>query len=110
MATMEEAKICSRCASTGETVSIKPARERFQGMVHIIECKNERCRDYDPVDKMGRRWIVQVKPDGSIPDARSTTDRKGGGSFPAMSEGMQSVARAGIEQIKEDEKRKEVRG
>jgi hypothetical protein len=105
MATMDEAKICSKCGEPGETVSIKPAREQYQGKVHIIECKNERCKGYDPIDKMGRRWIVQVKPDGTIPDARSTTDRKGGGSFPQMSPGQQAAAQRGIEQIQEEERR-----
>ena len=89
-ASMDEAMRCYKCENTGEQVSINPCREKWQGMAHTIECKNPLCRNFE------QRWIVQVRPDGTIPVNRGS---KGAKSYPAMSTGIQSLARRGIEEV-----------
>jgi hypothetical protein len=58
--TFEEAKRHHVCGEAGQEV--KTQRGDKPGVVvHVFECKNERCADYEG------RWMVQTNPDGSIP-------------------------------------------
>lgn len=61
MATLEEASRCPKCQEVGDQGA--PQRSNKPG-VNIIPftCKNERCRWYNTA------WLVQVNPDGTIPD------------------------------------------
>lgn len=60
--TMEEAKRCPTCGEPGDVESRKPAPERYLGTLWIFICRNERCRRFE------RTWVVQVRPDGTIPE------------------------------------------
>lgn len=75
---MEEASRCPTCREPGREMSIAPAKDHA-GKVHIFACENVRCRD------VGERWLVQVRPDGTIPQAD-----KGPKAFPKMSNDMVS--------------------
>lgn len=64
--TYEEAKRCFRCKEPGEKVGERPA-PRLPGItrgasLHVIECRNERCRAFGTVVR-----TIQVNPDGTIP-------------------------------------------
>jgi hypothetical protein len=87
--TWEEASRCYKCQQPGVEVANLPAAERWQGRVHTIECQNHICLNF------GQRWIVQVRPDGSIPNRDTST--RGEKSFPKMTAGQESFARRGIE-------------
>jgi hypothetical protein len=56
--TLEEAKRCTFCQEPCKTVKEQPLPQG--GKMHIYQCENERCTDYQ-----GRR-MVQTNPDGSI--------------------------------------------
>ena len=88
-ASMDEAMRCYKCSKTGVEIDVKPAREKHQGKVHIIECRNELCINYE------QRWMVQVRPDGTIPIFENS--RKSSKSFPKMSVSGEALARRGIE-------------
>jgi hypothetical protein len=67
--TFEIAKKCPTCREAGEEVSVQPA-PGGNGQVHIFACRNERCKDVD------ERWIVQTRPDGTIPVVERTPANK----------------------------------
>lgn len=84
----EEASKCPRCKQPGKLVSKHDAAERSQGKVHVFECANELCiTSWD-------RWLVQVLPNGEIPDRT-----KGPKQFSPLTPGQESMARATLEQI-----------
>lgn len=95
--TWEEASRCRKCDQPGVEVAVKDAAERFQGKVHIIECQNELCINFN------ERWIVQVRPDGTIPIRDEST--RGFQSFPRMSESQQAMARRQLEDLQQEERR-----
>jgi hypothetical protein len=98
MATWEEASRCYKCQEPGLEVADKPAAERHQGRVKILECQNERCKNFG----VDGRWIIQVRPDGTIPDARKP-GIVGAGAFPPMSTGMQQMAQSQLDALKREE-------
>jgi hypothetical protein len=63
--TLEEARRCPTCTEPGDIESRKPftGAERYLGTLWVFVCKNQRCKRYD------RTWVVQVRPDGTIPEA-----------------------------------------
>lgn len=97
-ATLEEAKRCFKCDQPGLEISDMPARERHQGRVKIMECQNPLCLNTGP----NGRWIIQVRPDGTIPKQRPSNLR----SFPALTPGQQAAALRELE----DTARRDLRG
>lgn len=71
--TLDAARRCPRCEQPG--VEAKRRSQRNGGMRYEFECKNERCRWYNQPG-----WVVDVRPDGSIPDP----DRPRSKMFPQM--------------------------
>jgi hypothetical protein len=82
--TFETAKRCPRCQQPGRQNSIQPAPERHMGNIHIYSCANDRC------DRAGRTWIIQVRPDGSIPEPTMHRDK----SFPMDGNSAERIARS----------------
>lgn len=70
--TLDEARRCYKCNELGKPNGTTPAPERYMGIFHIFKCDNQRCAGF------GKDWIVQVRPDGTIPPP--TLDREK--SFP----------------------------
>jgi len=85
--TFDEARRCPSCAELGQPAGIRPTENRRQGKLHIFKCQNERCEKFD------RDWVVQVRPDGTIPDPILNREK----SFPQE----RGVARARIERARE---------
>jgi len=78
--TFEQAKECPKCGKPGEDVETKHRWSDTQGArveLHIIFCRNPLCIWLDT------NWIVQVNPDGSIPQAYSQLGPK---QFPKLSQ------------------------
>jgi hypothetical protein len=73
--TFEDAKRCPICDMPGEEVAVTKAKDSA-GDVHIFRCENVRCRE------VGERWLVQTRPDGTVPQP---TEDKGPKAFPSMS-------------------------
>ena len=86
----DDAQRCSKCEQVGAVVSDLPAREKYQGRVKILECQSELCPNYG----VDGRWIVQIRPDGTIP----VNTPRGIKSFPTLSEGAKAVALRGLEE------------
>jgi hypothetical protein len=73
--TWDEASRCPRHELTGIEQSSKPMKGGVQGgQLITLTCPQEECEYYD----VG--WIVQIRPDGTIPDAATSHDK----SFEAM--------------------------
>lgn len=68
--TLDQARRCPTCEELGRSAGTRPAdsKNRRAGILHIFRCENERCK------KFGRDWVVQVRPDGTIPEP--TTNRE----------------------------------
>lgn len=77
MADYEEAKRCPKCQQPGDKVSEHSAGPEFKPgtKAHIIMCRNELCRWYDTT------WVVQVRPDGTVPDPQILNRQK---NYPDM--------------------------
>jgi hypothetical protein len=90
MTTFEEAKRCPKCELPGEDKSTTAAKnsEGKPVKVHMIFCRNSECPWFDT------SWIVQVNPDGSIPEAYSQLGPK---QFPKVSGEMETKIRESIE-------------
>jgi len=65
--TYEEAKRCPKCDKPGRDTGA--TRRVRNGLLHTIECVNERCKWYKQPG-----WQVQVNHDGTIP--QPTMDRE----------------------------------
>lgn len=59
--TLDLARRCPECEELGKPYGVRPAPER-RGQLHIFVCANDRCK------KVGRTWIVQIRPDGTVPE------------------------------------------
>lgn len=66
--TFDEARRCPECNELGQPAGVRAMENRRQGQLHVFKCQNERCKKHD------RDWIVQVRPDGTIPEP--TTNRE----------------------------------
>lgn len=91
--TLEEARRCPKCEKPGVENGSRPAPERHMGRFQIFKCMNDRCLKYEGI------WIVQIRPDGTIPEP--TTNREK--NYPVMG-GMSTKqrianARADIDEL-----------
>lgn len=87
-ASWEEASKCPRCSLPGEQVSRHPWMSgRRRGMIHILACRNERCRWFNT------NWTVQVDEKGEIPIRNA-----GPKEYEAFSPFAESLARRTLEQ------------
>jgi hypothetical protein len=61
--TLEEAKRCPTCQTPGKQVSTKRAPQGAPrgAKILVLECESSRC------ESEGERWVVQLNPDGTIP-------------------------------------------
>lgn len=93
MPSLEEASRCPKCGIPGEDVGSIPGN-KFGVKVHTIFCRNDRCRWFDT------SWIVQVNPDGSIPERKP-----GPAEFPALTGGQEAAARRVLEDVEFESRR-----
>jgi len=84
--TFDEARRCPECKELGQPAGVRPMESRRQGQLHIFRCQNERCKKFE------RDWIVQVRPDGTIPEPTLNREK----SFPED----RGVARGRIERAR----------
>jgi hypothetical protein len=91
--TFEEAKRCPKCQVPGMEVREQKLAEN-KGKVHFIECINPVCKWFQT------SWMVQVRPDGTIPDMTKDTDT-GERSFPKMSQEQIDMGRRVMEDIEQ---------
>lgn len=78
MTTLEEARRCPRCNELGEHVEkedryLRSGTARGSKITNFY-CRNSRCKWFNT------SWTVQVRPDGTIPDALLYRDKK----FPEL--------------------------
>lgn len=75
--TLEIARRCPKCQQPGDFAGKHPAPRTVTpgAMLHVFVCKNRRCRWFDTTCR-----IVQVNPDGSIPEPTMRRQK----SFPAI--------------------------
>jgi hypothetical protein len=89
--TFEEAKRHYECQELGVEVGTnKPEGAPYGTLVHIIECKNERCKGYQ------ERWLVQTRPDGTVP----TPGERGPKAFGGLPADDTNVAQNARDQLK----------
>lgn len=82
--TLEDARRCYRCEEPGIAIGTRPCPERRMGIFHMFRCANERCKGY------GRDWLVQVRPDGTIPDATMNREKM----FPVDKDARERIDKA----------------
>lgn len=77
--TFEMARRCSKCGQPGELVGKRPVPRRVGiqagAQLYQFVCMNERCRWFNTICR-----IVQVNPDGSIPEPVTRRAKE----FPAV--------------------------
>ena len=83
--TFEEAKRCHGCQVPGKQVSKTPHPEMRGVSIYTFGCDNERCPEKD------ERWLVQVNPNGTIPQAGHRGPKAF--SLPKSSTNVAQVAR-----------------
>lgn len=60
--TFEEAKVCPKCGEPGNPRETRPVPGMPRGTKAVnVYCENKKCKWYNSP------WVVQVNPDGSIP-------------------------------------------
>lgn len=84
MPTLEDAKDCPICNIPGKLAGTSPVAGGSKVLTFL--CQNERCRWFDT------GWIVQVKPDGTIPERKS-----GPKEFASLDVYQKAAAQAEIE-------------
>jgi hypothetical protein len=70
-ATWEEARHCPKCGEAGEARGGARATAKPGVKAQTVYCLNERCSWFST------GWVVQINPDGSIPDAAPTGIARG---------------------------------
>jgi hypothetical protein len=75
--TYEEATRCPRCALPGDVTGKAPAAKRGY-QVHTVYCRNKDCSWFDSM------WIVQVNPDGSVPQPNTAKPREADKLYPSL--------------------------
>lgn len=95
-----DAIVCPRCRLTGDHVSeedrlVKIGPQRGSKILKVY-CRNERCKWFDTP------WTVQQLPDGTIPEALLTREKKfpelpswGGSSVEALQRQLELETRPG---------------
>lgn len=84
--TLEVARRCPKCEEPGVPNGITPAPERYMGSFHMYKCDNSRCKGF------GKDWLIQVRPDGTIPPPTLNREK----SFPQE----KGVARERVEKAR----------
>jgi len=84
--TFDQARRCPVCSELGQPAGVRPMESRRQGKLHVFKCANQRCKKFD------RDWIVQVRPDGTVPEPTKHREK----SFPED----RGVARARIDRAR----------
>jgi hypothetical protein len=87
MPTFDEAARCPKCGDPGNPVGTKPGPRR--STLTFLQCENERCKWYH-----NGTYVVQVREDGTIPDARKPGGQK---EIAPLSEAQKAFARRTIE-------------
>jgi hypothetical protein len=75
--TLEEASKCPRCDNFGDVGPRRPTAKPGYDCI-VITCKTELCPWYDT------GWIVQINPDGTIPDAAPPGTVRGAKQFDVL--------------------------
>ena len=88
----EDARRCPECEEAGQELSRKPGTQSMRGSsIVTLECPKE------------HTWIVQIRPDGTIPDPVKPEDREH--YFPKMPGWRKERGRDIIQNIEEDLRR-----
>lgn len=90
--TLDEARRCPTCGELGQAVGVRPMESMRQGKLHVFRCQNTRCMKHD------RDWLVQVRPDGTIPEPSKNREK----SFPedrGVARGRIDKARASVDRL-----------
>lgn len=85
----EEARKCWKCKQYGKLDKTIPCENKADGKVEIFVCESQTCPKFEET------WIVQVLPDGTIPE-RTLGDAK---EFPPLTPDQEAFARRQIEEI-----------
>jgi hypothetical protein len=81
--TLDEARRCPKCQEQGMFVASRPAHGARPGTkLDSFRCDNERCKWYGEICR-----IIQINPDGSIPQAIMKRDKQ----FPAVPDRTERV-------------------
>lgn len=94
MTTFEQARRCPRCDELGEHVEsedriVQRGPQRGSKLTKVY-CRNDRCRWFNTA------WTIQVRPDGTIPDANLFREKK----FPELPKWGERSVRALEEQVR----------
>jgi len=92
MATWEEARHCPKCSEAGEAGGARASAKPGVKAVTVY-CRNERCNWFNT------GWIVQINPDGSIPDAAPVGSARGEKLYGEDSRLTAGVTDAMVEKI-----------
>lgn len=90
MATWEEASKCPKCGLTGEAGKVNFIRGSRDRLIQLT-CMNKVCKWYNT------SWPVQVRPDGSVPDADTRPREK---EFPERMGGL--IIHRSMEQLERE--------
>jgi len=89
--TFEEAKRHHICDQPGLEVKTQRPEGAPRGtLVHVFECKNERCEGFED------RWMVQTRPDGSVP----TPGERGPKAFGGLPGDNTNIAQGARDQLR----------
>jgi hypothetical protein len=91
MATWEEARKCPKCSNAGKESGTMPTQRRGTKVVKLV-CENPLCRWFET------GWVVQINPDGSIPDPESALNSPKQFVVPTTSAEANALIRAANEQ------------
>ena len=89
--TIEEASRCWRCHNPGKFIEQLRAAQRSQGVVRVYTCETQLCHNF------GERWIVQVRPDGTIPNRNE--DKPTLSAYPTLSASEISAAQDNLRNL-----------
>jgi hypothetical protein len=73
---MEKATRCPKCEQPGDRGGTQPIDGMPGYQALKVFCRNEQCSWYDTF------WVVQINPDGSIPDAAPEGKPRGKKLYP----------------------------
>lgn len=92
MPTFEEAQRCPECKEPGDD-RIEQTLAIGSGKMHFIYCVNERCEWFNTA------WMVQVLPDGTIPERPKDSRYPGDFAGKIMSPSQTAMGRRYIEDL-----------
>lgn len=85
MASYEEASRCPKCKEVGRLANKRSIKNIRGATIHIFECHNEKCKWFNESG-----WMVQVNPDGSVPNPDVNRPKQ----FPQRPDRVDEVQRA----------------